>query len=283
MWLIDVEQNGLHVGSRVLIQDESEMNGLTGTICGEQHAETGEWPVRIEGQGSSTRQLSVLESNLHEIVINPQELLLASNGLYFQPYCASVPMPPSLLSRCVPPSSRHMVITSPHFAPRRFKLLGEMMAKALHDGRAFPLRISYALARCICGQQLDFDDLGGVLGRHRFHMLKRLRTLLASGSPISQKVWVENDFDCLDFTMNTIIVEKSCRGTMSDISKQLHLVRDGDKIDVTIENAAEYLRAVERMCPPLSFQRCVFVTSCACTSATALPCRSPRFARASIP
>ncbi len=158
------------------------------------------------------------------------------------------------------------------------------MAKALHDGRAFPLRISYALARCICGQQLDFEDLGGVLGALRFQMLKKLRTLLASGSPISQEDWDENGFDCLDcFAMNTNIVEEGCRGTISDISKQLHLVRDGDRLDVTKENAAEYLRSVERMYAPIAFPQCIFVTSCACTWAMALRCRSPLCALASIP
>lgn len=50
----------------------------------------------------------------------------------------------------------------------RFKLLGCMMAKALHDGRPFPLRISYALARCICGHVLEFDDLATILNFHFF-------------------------------------------------------------------------------------------------------------------
>jgi hypothetical protein len=44
------------------------------------------------------------------------------------------------------------------------------MAKAVHDGRAFPLRISYALARCICGEKLDFDDLSSVLNFHYFNV-----------------------------------------------------------------------------------------------------------------
>jgi hypothetical protein len=43
-----------------------------------------------------------------------------------------------------------------------------MMAKALLDGRAFPIRISYALARCICGEVLDFDDLSSILNPHFF-------------------------------------------------------------------------------------------------------------------
>ena len=51
---------------------------------------------------------------------------------------------------------------------RRFKLLGTMMAKALLDGRAFPIRISYALARCICGEVLDFDDLSSIMNPHFF-------------------------------------------------------------------------------------------------------------------
>ena len=101
MWLIDTEQNGLQVGSRVLIQDESEMNGKTGTICGPKQSDTQKWPVIFNEEGASPRHESFLQEHLREIVIDPQELLQASNGLYFQPYCASVPMPPAILSRCV--------------------------------------------------------------------------------------------------------------------------------------------------------------------------------------
>lgn len=122
-----------------------------------------------------------------------------------------------------------------------------MMAKALHDGRAFPLRISYALARCICGEDLVFDDLGGIIDSRRFHLLKMLHEAVSSGSPISPEVWYQNGFDALDFTLQTNVVEQGSRGIVPDISKRLHLVRDGDRIDVTMENAAEYLRAVERM------------------------------------
>ena len=98
MWLIDIEENVLQVGSRVLIEDGSEMSGRTGTICGALCS--GKWPVQIdEEEGQSTCQDSFLPQHLHEIVLNPQEHLLASNGLYIQPYCASVPMPPAILSR----------------------------------------------------------------------------------------------------------------------------------------------------------------------------------------
>lgn len=122
-----------------------------------------------------------------------------------------------------------------------------MMAKALHDGRAFPLRISHAIARCICGEDLEFDDLGGIMNRHRFQQVKLLRASLLSGVPVTEEVWYENGMDCLDFTLETSIVEPGSRGIVSDISKKLHLVRDGDKVDVTMENVAEYVRAVERM------------------------------------
>ena len=122
-----------------------------------------------------------------------------------------------------------------------------MMAKAVHDGRAFPLRISYALARCICGEDLDFDDLGGILSPHLFQLLKMLRSSVSSGTPISEEEWYKNGFDCFDFTLPTNIVEAGCRGIVSDISRKLHLVLDGDKRELTTENAAEYLRAVERM------------------------------------
>jgi hypothetical protein len=101
--------------------------------------------------------------------VNIQKPLAAQTGLYFQPYCASLPMPAELLSRFVVrpfPSSQFFKTLMP-FA-RRFKLLGTMMAKALHDGRAFPIRISYALARCICGQMPEFDDLSSILNFHLF-------------------------------------------------------------------------------------------------------------------
>lgn len=45
-----------------------------------------------------------------------------------------------------------------------------MMAKAIQDGRAFPLRISYAVARCICGETLHFDDLSSVLNFNHFYV-----------------------------------------------------------------------------------------------------------------
>jgi hypothetical protein len=101
MWLVDIDQDGLQVGSHVLIQNESEMNGKTGTICGAKESDTQKWPVLINEEGANPRHESFLQGHLREIVIDPQEPLLASNGLYFQPYCASVPMPPAILSRCV--------------------------------------------------------------------------------------------------------------------------------------------------------------------------------------
>jgi len=122
-----------------------------------------------------------------------------------------------------------------------------MMAKALHDGRAFPLRISFALARCICGQNLEFDDLSSIIGHHRLDLLKRLRASISGGPPISEAEWNEKGFDCLDFTQQTFVVQPGSRGIIPDISKVLHLVKGGDGIDVTLDNAAEYLHAFERM------------------------------------
>jgi hypothetical protein len=49
------------------------------------------------------------------------------------------------------------------------------MAKAIQDGRAFPLRISYALARSICGETLNFDDLSSVLNFHYFEVRLDIR------------------------------------------------------------------------------------------------------------
>ena len=86
MWLIDIEQNVLKVGSRVHVEDQSVAKGQVGIICGEEdgkHLHQGWFPTE----------------HLNEIVINIQEPLLASNGLYVQPYCASVPMHPSILCR----------------------------------------------------------------------------------------------------------------------------------------------------------------------------------------
>ena len=99
MWLIDIEQDVLRAGCHVLIQDESDMSGRIGTICGQKC--DGKWPVLLGGEGQSSLQHSFPAEHLREIVIDPQKLLPASNGLFIQPYCASVPMPPAVLSRCV--------------------------------------------------------------------------------------------------------------------------------------------------------------------------------------
>jgi hypothetical protein len=98
--MFDIEQHGIRAGSRVLIQGESGLSGRTGVVAGEENRDTGEWPVRIDGEGQDS--IAWLHSrSLHEIVLNAREPLLASNGLYIQPYCASVSIPPSVLSRFV--------------------------------------------------------------------------------------------------------------------------------------------------------------------------------------
>ncbi len=99
--------------------------------------------------------------------VDAHQPLAAPTGLYFQPYCASVPMPSGIIARCIDSKSHPRVFKCSCHA-HRFKLLGTMMAKALLDGRAFPIRISYALARCICGEVLDFDDLSSILNPHFF-------------------------------------------------------------------------------------------------------------------
>lgn len=100
MWLIDIEQNVLKVGSRVHVEDQSVAKGQVGIICGEENRDTGKWHVQIvDEDGKHLHQGWFPTEHLNEIVINIQEPLLASNGLYVQPYCASVPMHPSILCR----------------------------------------------------------------------------------------------------------------------------------------------------------------------------------------
>jgi hypothetical protein len=122
-----------------------------------------------------------------------------------------------------------------------------MMAKALLDGRFFPLRISFALARCICGQELEFDDLGSIISYNKWDALKRLRELISSGAPINDTEWEYFENLCLDFTQPTFIAQPGSKGIRSDISKVFHLVKDGHLIDVSRDNAADYLREFERL------------------------------------
>ena len=121
-----------------------------------------------------------------------------------------------------------------------------MMAKALHDGRIFPLRISYALARCICGQDVEFDDLGSLISHDKWNAMKRLRELVSRGAPITDTEWEYFEGN-LDFTQPTFIAQPGSKGIKSDISKVLHLVKDGHLLEVSRDNAAEYLHEFERM------------------------------------
>ncbi len=146
--------------------------------------------------------------------------LLASNGLFPQPYCASYPMPLTLL--------------------HNFKLLGCMMGKALHDGRAFPLRISYALARCLCGQALQFEDLAAFLPPHMFDLLSRLRNFVAGGGPFPSDAE-----DLLCFQFNCDVPSHSGSGSRL-VACALDLVPNGGNIDVCGANARLYLNAFER-------------------------------------
>ena len=146
--------------------------------------------------------------------------LLASNGLFPQPYCASLPMPPTLI--------------------HNFMLLGCIMGKALHDGRAFPLRISYAVARCICGHDLTFDDLGAFLSPQRFECLKRLRAFVAGGCAFPA--------DAVDYFGDFHVychVGDAANGRL--VMRGLELVPDGSKVDLSEANAAMFLKAFERM------------------------------------
>jgi len=141
-----------------------------------------------------------------------------------------------------------VVIVVSYFASCRFKVLGTMMAKALLDGLFFPLRISFALARCICGQELDFDDLGSIIDHNRWESLKWLRQAISTGTPISDAEWMKN-FGCFltSFALPTWIAEPGSKGIKSEMSKELLLVKDGQDIDVTRDNAADYLREFERL------------------------------------
>lgn len=182
--------------------------------------------------------------------VNVHQPLAARCGLYFQPYCASVPMPREVLSRCVMRHFPFSVCTLYlHFAIR-FKLLGAMMAKAVQDGRAFPLRISYALARCICGESLDFDDLSSVFNFHYFSVSRRVSSLPSERDALIQMQALKQIRSSasgahewsLVFSQPTNIVEEGCI-----VSRQLHLVKGGDQVDVVEANASEYLRGIERL------------------------------------
>jgi hypothetical protein len=147
--------------------------------------------------------------------------LLASNGLFPQPYCASHPMPATLL--------------------HNFNLLGCMMGKALHDGRAFPLRISYALARCLCGQTLQFEDLAAFLPPHMFDLLSSLRNFVAGGGPFPSDA---EDLLCFQFNCD---VPSHCGSGSRLVACALDLVPNGGSINVCEANARLYLNAFERL------------------------------------
>jgi E3 ubiquitin-protein ligase TRIP12 len=147
-------------------------------------------------------------------------LLLASNGLFPQPYCASSAAPSSLL--------------------HNFRLLGCMMGKALHDGRAFPLRISYALARCICGCQLRFEDMGAFLSPKLFDCISRLRAFVEGGAEFpSDAVDSLGDFQLFCH------VPDADSGRL--VVSSLELVPDGRNIDLCEANAWLFLKAFERL------------------------------------
>ncbi len=146
--------------------------------------------------------------------------LLASNGLFPQPYCASHPMPSNVL--------------------HNFKLLGCIMGKALHDGRAFPLRISYALARCICGEDMSFEDLGAILSPQQFDCLSRLRSFVVGGAAFPSEVI--DFFGDFRFFCH---VPDACSGCL--VVRGLDLVPDGSSVDICEANAPLFLKGVERI------------------------------------
>jgi hypothetical protein len=64
-------------------------------------ADTGMWII-TEEDVESLRGSSGGAVDVHQP-------LAAPTGLYFQPYCASVPMPPEIISRCISSKTRHRV------------------------------------------------------------------------------------------------------------------------------------------------------------------------------
>jgi hypothetical protein len=145
--------------------------------------------------------------------------LLASNGLFPQPYCASRPMPAGLL--------------------HNFKLLGCLMGKALHDRRAFPLRISYALARCICGQDLQFEDLGAILSPSQFDCLSRLRAYVEGGAAFPSDA-------IAGFGQLEVFCHVAAAGSGRLAVCGFELVPDGGNVDLCESNAPLFLKAFER-------------------------------------
>jgi hypothetical protein len=146
--------------------------------------------------------------------------LLATNGLFLQPYCASQPMPPNLL--------------------HNFKLLGCMMGKALHDGRPFPLRMSYALARCICGHDLRFEDLAAFMSPLQFDCLSRLRAFVVGGTDFpSEAIECFGNFELFCYLPDAASSRLVVRG--------LELLPGGRNLELSQANAGLFLKGVEQL------------------------------------
>ena len=106
MWLFDVEHDLVKVGSRVCIADASDLSGRLGVVCEEicdvNGANTGKFRVAIDAHDALPSCFCVFARHQLELVLlDVRAPLPAPNGLWIQPYCASVPIPPSVLNRRV--------------------------------------------------------------------------------------------------------------------------------------------------------------------------------------
>jgi hypothetical protein len=99
MWLHNVEPLLLEVNSRVYVADASDVSGRFGVVVEEQGYEP-KWLVEVQVQGAQPSFRGYFASNqLQHVVLDVHAPLIATNGLWIQPYCASVPIPPSVLNR----------------------------------------------------------------------------------------------------------------------------------------------------------------------------------------
>ncbi len=102
MWLHNVEENVLMVGFRVNVADASDASGRFGVVVEEKQGREPKWLVEVYAQGAQPSFRGFFASNqLQPVLLDVHAPLVATNGLWIQPYCASVPMPPSLLNRRV--------------------------------------------------------------------------------------------------------------------------------------------------------------------------------------
>ena len=103
MWLHNVEEDVLKVNFRVHIADDaSDVSGRFGVVVEEKQGQEPKWLVEVHAQGAQPSFRGLFASRqLQPVLLDSHAPLVATNGLWIQPYCASVPMPPSVLNRRV--------------------------------------------------------------------------------------------------------------------------------------------------------------------------------------